>query len=134
MKLCFVSTGGAVRGVMAQAIARKLSRDALLNLDIYSAGVEPLSDVPQEVIQVLKEKGYPTEGIKPKGIEEIPYEEMDIIITLSPEARDRCPYVPTHKRREHWVLEEIKDTSDLNALRKLRDQIEENVNSLFKIR
>lgn len=134
MKLCFISTGGAVRGVMAQAIARKLSRDALLNLDIYSAGVEPLPDVPQEVIQVLEEKGYPTEGITPKGLQEIPYEEMDIIITLSPEARDRCPYMQNHKRREHWVLEEVKDSRDLQVLRKLRDQIEESVSSLFKIR
>jgi arsenate reductase len=134
MKLCFISTGGAVRGAMAQAIARKLSRDALLNLDIYSAGVEPLSYTPQEVIQVLEEKGYPVEGITPKGLQEIPYEDADIIITLSPEARDRCPYTQTHKRREHWVLEEVKNSSDLQVLRKLRDQIEENVSSLFKIR
>ncbi|MEZ0361407.1 MAG: low molecular weight phosphatase family protein [Hydrogenobacter sp.] len=134
MRLCFISTGGAIRGVIAEAIAKKMSKEALLNMEIFSAGVEPLQEVPKQVIDVLEEKGYSVEEIKPRSLEDVSYEDADIIITLSTEARDKSPYMHTHKRREHWVLEEIKDVSDLQALRKLRDQIEENVVSLFKIR
>ncbi|WP_340695324.1 low molecular weight phosphatase family protein [Hydrogenobacter thermophilus] len=134
MRLCFISTGGAIRGVIAEAIAKKMSKEALLNMEIFSAGVEPLQEVPKQVIDVLEEKGYSVEEIKPRSLEDVSYEDADIIITLSTEARDKSPYMHTHKRREHWILEEIKDVSDLQALRKLRDQIEENVVSLFKIR
>lgn len=103
-------------------------------MEILSAGVEPLQEVPKQVIDVLEEKGYSVEEIKPRSLKDVFYEDADIIITLSTEARDKSPYMHAHKRREHWVLEEIKDVSDLQALRKLRDQIEENVVSLFKIR
>ncbi|ADO45559.1 Protein-tyrosine phosphatase, low molecular weight [Hydrogenobacter thermophilus TK-6] len=134
MRLCFISTAGAVRSVMAEAIAKKMSKDALLLMEIFSAGVEPLDAIPQQVIEVLKEKGYLVETAKPRSLQEIPYEDADIIITLSAEARDKSPYMYSHKRREHWVLEDVKDLSNLQALRKLRDQIEENISSLFKIR
>lgn len=134
MRLCFISTGGAIRGVIAEAIAKKMSKEVLINMEILSAGVEPLQEVPKQVIDVLEEKGYSVEEIKPRSLKDVFYEDADIIITLSTEARDKSPYMHAHKRREHWVLEEIKDVSDLQALRKLRDQIEENVVSLFKIR
>ena len=57
MKIAFISTKNAVRSIMAEAVARKLSRLALLSLEIYSAGVEPAKRVPEEVIALLREKG-----------------------------------------------------------------------------
>jgi len=134
VKLLFVSTQGAVRGIMAEAIAKRMSKEALLNIDIYSAGVEPALEISMEVIEVLKEKGYSIDIPKPRGLRQVPYKQVDVLITLSPEARDSCPYVQYHKRREHWNLEEVKDIKNAQALRKLRDQIEENIKTLFKIR
>ncbi|MEJ5338530.1 MAG: low molecular weight phosphatase family protein [Aquificaceae bacterium] len=132
MRIAFISTRNAVRSIMAEAVARKLSRLALLTPDIYSAGVEPAGSVPEEVINLLKEKGYATDNLHPKGMESIPYDQIDLLITLSPEARDMCPYSERHMRREHWVLEEPK-TLKREDLSRLLEQLENLIRALFKI-
>ncbi|MCS6998664.1 MAG: low molecular weight phosphatase family protein [Aquificaceae bacterium] len=132
MKIAFVSTRNAVRSIVAEAVARKISRLALLSPDIYSAGVEPADRVPEEVKELLKEKGYPVEKLQPKGLSSIPYESIDLLITLSPEARDLCPYSEKHMRREHWMLEEVKALRREELL-KLLEQLEGLMKGLFKI-
>ncbi len=132
MKIAFISTKNAVRSIMAEAVARKLSRLALLSLEIYSAGVEPAKRVPEEIIAILKEKGYPTEKLYPKPVESIPYDQVDVLITLSPEARDMCPYSEKHMRREHWVLEE-PTSMRIEELSKLLEQLENLIKTLFRI-
>lgn len=132
MKIAFISTKNAVRSIMAEAVARKLSKLALLSLEIYSAGVEPSERVPEEVINLLKEKGYPADNLYPKGVESIPYDHIDLLITLSPEARDSCPYSERHMRREHWVLEE-PSTLKKDELLRLLEQLENLIRTLFKI-
>ncbi|MFN7066039.1 MAG: low molecular weight phosphatase family protein [Aquificaceae bacterium] len=132
MRIAFVSTRNAVRSIMAESVAMKVSKLALLSPDIYSAGVEPVKEIPKEIIELLEEKGYPTEGLHPKDISAIPYKDIDILITLSPEARDRCPYLETHLRREHWTVEEAA-TLKKEELLKILEQIEKHVRELFKI-
>ncbi len=132
MKIAFISTKNAVRSIMAEAVARKLSRLALLSLEIYSAGVEPAQRVPEEIVAILKEKGYPTEKLYPKPVESIPYDQVDVLITLSPEARDMCPYSEKHMRREHWVLEE-PTSMRIEELSKLLEQLENLIKTLFRI-
>lgn len=132
MRIAFVSTRNAIRSIMAESVARKVSRLALLSPEIYSAGVQPAQSVPQEVIQVLKEKDYPVENLYSKGLEDIPYNRLHILITMSPEARDHCPYSEKHMRREHWVLEE-PESLKREELLKLLQQIESLVKALFKI-
>ncbi|MFN4320104.1 MAG: low molecular weight phosphatase family protein [Aquificaceae bacterium] len=132
MKIAFVSTHNAVRSIMAESVARKMSRLALLSPEIYSAGVEPAREVPEEVLRLLQEKGYSVENLYPKSLEDIPYNKIDILITLSPEARDNCPYSIFHMRREHWVVEDVKLMKEENLLKTL-SQIEELVKALFRI-
>lgn len=132
MKIAFISTYSAIRSIMAEAVARRASKLALLSLEIYSAGVQPAERVPEEVIKLLQEKGYPIEGLYPKGIDSIPYEEIDILITLSPEARDKCPYSENHIRREHWNIEDVKSLRREELLKTL-EQIEKQIKELFRI-
>lgn len=133
MKIAFVSTHNAVRSIMAEAVARKISRLALLLPEIFSAGVEPAKEVPQEVLQVLKEKGYPTDNLYPKSIKDIPYDEVNLLITLSPEARDNCPYSERHVRREHWNVEEVKSLRKEELIKTL-EHIEELIRDLFRLK
>lgn len=132
MKIAFVSTHNAVRSIIAESVARKLSRLALLTPEVYSAGVEPAEQLDPAVIELLKKKGYPTDRLYPKDTKAIPYDETDILITLSPEARDNCPYSEKHLRREHWVVEEAK-TLNVEELTKLLEHLENLIKGLFKI-
>ncbi|MCX8164659.1 MAG: low molecular weight phosphatase family protein [Aquificaceae bacterium] len=132
MKIAFVSTQNAVRSIMAESIAKKLSRLALISPEVYSAGVKPTDNIPEEVIELLKEREYPVENLRPKGLADIPYEDLHILITLSSEARDGCPYSERHMRREHWVLEECH-IPRREELIKLLEQVENLIRGLFKI-
>lgn len=132
MKIAFISTRNAIRSIVAEAVARKISKLGLLSPEIYSAGVEPAESVPQEVIEVLSERGYSTENLYSKPVSSINYDNMDILITLSPEARDACPYSINHKRREHWVIEEPKSLRREEVL-SLVEQVESLLKELFKI-
>jgi len=132
MKIAFISTHNAIRSIMAESVARKMSKLALLSPEIYSAGVETAKEVPEEVLKLLQEKGYPIENLYAKSLKDIPYDKIDILITLSPEARDNCPYSVSHMRREHWVVEEVKLIRREELLKTL-EQIEDLVKTLFKI-
>ncbi len=131
MRIGFVGTKGAVRALMAESIARKMFSDLGLRAEVFSAGVDPSKGVSDLVIKVLEEKGYPTKGLTPKPVSKIPYRKLDILVILSEEAKERCEFLPNHKRRENWVLEPPKET--LESLRKTRDQIEKLMTELLKL-
>ncbi len=132
MRIAFVSRGNAVRSIMAEAIARKLFADAGLRAEVFSAGTEPEEEVDPLTIEVLKEKGYPTEGLFPKPLEKIPYKKLDILVTLCNEARERCEFVISHKRRENWSVEEPPKRAE--AFRKTLTTLEELIMDLLKLR
>ncbi len=131
MLMLFVSDNDP-RSLLTEAVARKLSRLALINVDIMSCTVERMGELPKVFYQVLKERGYPAEDLILRTLQEVPYEKADVLITLSPSARDACPYVQTHKRREHWNIEEFNPT-DLRSVNRAVDQMEERVRALFKL-
>ncbi|WP_459775210.1 low molecular weight phosphatase family protein [Aquifex pyrophilus] len=132
MKIGFVSRKGAVRALMAEAIARKLLQDAGIKAEIYSAGLEPERSTPREVIEVLREKGYLTRGLYPKPLRKIPYKQLDVLVILDNEIKEKCEFVPSHKRRENLAIEEPKSLS-IPELRRLRDKIEQELRELFKL-
>ena len=131
MRLGFVSTEGAVRSLMAESIARKLFKEARIRAEIFSAGVRPARGVREEVLRVLEERGFPTRGLRPKPLSEIPYRKLDILVIMSEEAKRACEFVPNHKRRENWILDPPGES--LESLRRLRDEIEKLVRGLLKL-
>ncbi len=131
MKIAFVSRGNAVRSIFAEVIAKELIRQAGLRADIYSAGVSPDKEVHPYTIQVLTQRGFPAEGLKPKSIDGIPYEELDLLITIGNEAKEKCAFVHSHKRREVWLIDEPPEA--LEAFRRVMDDVEQSVRSLLKL-
>lgn len=130
--LILFASGRDVKSILAESIAKKVSRIVLLNIDILSFNLEKPDSVPDLVFDVLIEKGYPVDNLVVRSIRDVPYNKADILITLSASARDGCQYVSNHKRREHWNIDEITSI-DLTTLRLIRDQIETNVENLFKL-
>jgi len=66
MKIAFISTHNAIRSIMAESVARKMSKLALLSPEIYSAGVEPAKEVPEEVGKDIEDS-----PVSPKGLAEL---------------------------------------------------------------
>ncbi len=75
-KLLFVCVENACRSQMAQGFAGMLGKD---NIDVYSAGSNPVSHIDALAIEVMKESGVDLSGRRPKSLNDLPPIKMDTL-------------------------------------------------------
>ncbi len=131
MKIAFIGRENAVRSIMAEAVARKLLPEVGIRAEVFSAGTEPAKEVHPLTLRVLEEKGYPTKGLYPKPISKIPYRKVDVLITLCNEAKERCEFVTSHKRRENWLIDEPSGNEE--SFKRTLEDIENHLRELLKL-
>jgi arsenate reductase len=102
MKLLYLCTGNSARSIMAEALTRSLLPSSA-PVEIFSAGTEP-KGVHSVTSTVLEEAGIDISGLRSKSIEEVPFEQADLVITLCDGARASCPAPPKRARVLHWGL------------------------------
>lgn len=86
---------------MAEAIARSLGG---ATVDARSAGISPLGWVSDQTIDTLRSLGYPADGLSSKGLDDVDFDDVDIVLSLF---GDRgLDYLPrsTGARREAWDI------------------------------
>lgn len=103
----FVSTGNAARSLIAETLLNAKNSGAYR---ARSAGVAPLEFMHPETKNLLERAGYETAKLHPKPVEDFlkaaEYVKVDIIVTLSEEARVECPMVwPGDPVRAHWAVD-----------------------------
>jgi len=123
-KVVFICVENARRSQMAQGFAEVFGKG---NLEIYSAGSRPASQIDPLVIEVMKERGIDLSSEKPKGLNDLPPVEMDFLITMGCE--ETCPAVPARKIIE-WEIPDPKG-KPMHEIRKIRDLIEQKVRGLL---
>ncbi|MCS6958295.1 MAG: arsenate reductase ArsC [Aquificaceae bacterium] len=131
MKIAFICTGNSARSQMAEGFAKRLAQTLGLNLQVYSAGSNPAEEVNPLAIKVMEERGIDISSQRPKGIEAIPYQELDVVVTLCDSARQTCPILPGAEM-VHWDLPDPAshrgtEEERLEFFRRIRDEIEERV-------
>ncbi len=136
MKIGFICTGNSARSQMAEAYAKYFAKLYGKQVEIYSAGSQPAERVNPYAVKVMEEEGIDMSGHYPKSIEDIPYWELDVVITLCGDAKETCPVVPG-ARTEHWGLpdpakHEGSEEEKLEFFRKIRDEIKRRVEELIK--
>ncbi len=103
----FLSTGNAARSLMAEALLNARGSD---RFTARSAGYRPLPEVHPETFAILKAEGLPTESLHTKGWGEFLASahilNVDVIVTLSEEAKLYCPAWPGEPVRVHWTLDD----------------------------
>lgn len=123
VKVAFVCTGNSCRSQMAEGFAKHYGND---DIEVYSAGTHPSSEVNPDAIAVMKEVGIDISSHKPKTLDDIPF-EMDVLIKMG--CGVVCPFVP-NKYEEDWGLEDPVG-KPIEEFRKTRDIIEEKVKELI---
>jgi arsenate reductase len=119
-KILFICVGNAYRSIIAEAYGRKF-----LDAEVESAGVRPFRYIPSEVIDVLKEDGIEVDGLFSKPIDIQKLKDYDIIVILS----RMIFFAPEGKKVMFFDIEDPA-SSDIEFLRKIRDQIKNLVLSL----
>ena len=128
-RVLFLCTGNSARSQMAEALLKHLGGS---DFEVYSAGTTPQSEVNQFAVEVLVERGIPTDGLHPKLVNKFVNYEIDVVVTVCDGAKQACPHFPGAKRMEHWSLKDpaaFQGTYDeiLFTFRETRDEIERRI-------
>lgn len=116
---------------MAEGLARAMAPEGV---EVYSAGSRP-SRLNPDAVRAMAEIGIDISHQRSKGIEAVPVERIDTVITLC--AEEVCPTFPRPVQRLHWPLPDpaaVKGSPEerLEAFRRVRDEIARRLRELFK--
>lgn len=129
----FVCTHNSARSQMAEALLRHQKGD---RYTVLSAGTDP-TDVDPHVKKVLEEIGIDTSSLRSKSVDEFLNMKIDIVVTVCDNARETCPFFPGGRKRIHRGFRDPSDLvkdgiSELDAFRKIRDEIGEFIREYFQ--
>ena len=101
VQILFICLGNTCRSPMAEAIARGLGGDRIV---AHSAGLAPTGRISPGTIHALQALGYDPEGLASKGLEAVPMDEVDVVVSLI--GRQGLLFVPPHRvpQRISWVI------------------------------
>jgi arsenate reductase len=97
-RVLFVSTGGAARAILAEALLRRVGSGAF---EAASAGTDPVPIDPL-ALQVLAAAGIDATGLEPSSLDSMQGRQFDYVITVCDDARAVCPLFPGADQSLHW--------------------------------
>ena len=107
LSVLFVSTGNAARSILAEALLRHKGG---IKFRARSAGTRPLPELHAMTLATLKAENIPTDGLHAKGWREFLASAhilpIDVVVTLSEEARQTCTIWPVPTVRVHWPVDD----------------------------
>jgi arsenate reductase (thioredoxin) len=127
--LIFLCVQNSARSQIAEGLARALAPEGV---EVYSAGSAP-SHVRPQAIAVMKEEGIDLSTHTSDGLDDVPLEQADYIITLC--AEEFCPVVPG-SRSLHWPIPDPANHDEpwdeqLARFRGARDEIRARIEAFF---
>jgi len=122
-EVLFVCVHNAGRSQMAAGLVKLRSRG---RIHVRSAGSTPAGEVNSAAVEALEELGVDMSEEFPKPLTDEVVRAADVVITMG--CGDACPIYPG-KRYEDWELDD-PEGQDLEAVRRIRDDIDQRVQKL----
>ena len=137
LTVLFLSTGNAARSILAEALLRQKGGD---RFNARSAGYKSLPEVHPHTLALLTAEGIGTQGLHTKGWGEFLAAayifKVDVIVTLSEEARLESPTWPNNPVRVHWSIDDPLSAEKADVMewkfRKCFNTLEARIAALLK--
>ncbi|NSC19836.1 arsenate reductase ArsC [Streptomyces albus subsp. chlorinus] len=120
----FVCVHNAGRSRMAAALLTHLAGD---QVEVRSAGSAPADQVDPAVVDAMREVGIDLTQARPRVLTTEAVRASDVVVTMG--CGDACPVFPG-KRYLDWALADPAG-QDIQAVRPIRDQIEQHTRGLL---
>ncbi len=125
--ILFLCVQNSARSQMAEGLTRHLMSH---KFEVTSAGSSPAKRVHPMAIAAMAEIGIDISHQKPKSIDSINLERMDVVILLC--AEEFCPTLPDSVPKESWHLPDPAaatgpHTDQLRRFRKIRDELKHRI-------
>jgi len=124
-EVLFVCVHNAGRSQMAMGLMKQLSGGLV---QVRSAGSMPTSEISPNAVIAMAEIGIDLSEEFPKPLTDDVVQAADVVVTMG--CGDACPIYPG-KRYLDWEIEDVVEL-DLEAVRQVRDELRERVESLIQ--
>lgn len=134
--ILILCTGNSCRSQMAEGFLKSFN----VNLEVFSAGTNPSSQVHPKAIQVMKEIGIDISGGYPKNVDQFLDKAFDYVITVCDNAKETCPvFMGKVKETLHIGFDDPAEASGteeeiLSEFRRIRDEIRERFQQFYRER
>ena len=130
MSILFLCVANSARSQIAEGLARRVAPPGVR---VFSAGSEP-GPIHPLAVRVLAEAGIDASSQRSKGLDAVPLDDIDLVVTLC--AEEVCPLFPRPVRRLHWPLPDLArvagtEEERLAAFRAVRDELTVRLRTLF---
>ena len=118
LNVLFLCTHNSARSILAEALLNHIGQGRFM---AFSAGSRPRTNQQPNPLglQVLKNAGIPTEGLRSKSWDEFGQPDaprMDLVITVCNDAAGEvCPYWPGQPATAHWAYADPSATEGSEA-------------------
>ena len=133
-KILILCTGNSCRSQMAEGFLKSFDAE----LEVFSAGTKPSSQVHPKAIQVMKEVGIDLSKNYPKHSDQFINEELDYVITVCDNAKETCPvFLGKVGKQLHIGFEDPADATGteeevLSVFRRIRDEIKHDFYEFYQ--
>ena len=107
-------------------------------LEVYSAGTHPSSQVHPKAIAVMKEAGIDLTKAYPKSVDQFLTQPFDYVVTVCDSAKETCPvFTGRVKHRLHIGFDDPAeahgtDEAVLSVFRRVRDEIKQEFMKFYR--
>ncbi|QQS36220.1 MAG: arsenate reductase ArsC [Ignavibacteriales bacterium] len=124
-RILILCTGNSCRSQMAEGYLKNLDSE----LEVFSAGTKPASQVNKYAVKAMNEKGIDISGGVPEDVEKYLNHSFDYVVTVCDNAKETCPvFTGQVKHRVHIGFDDPADAVGredevMPVYRRVRDEI-----------